>query len=220
MKICASILSADFLNLEQEITDVLEAGVDYIHLDVMDNHYVPNLTFGPPLGAAIRKAFPKCPIDVHLMTKPVDDMIAAFTRVGVDRISFHPEATDHVHRSIQMIKQHHIAAGLALNPASSLDWLRYVHEELDFVLIMTVNPGFSGQTLIPAVLAKIKELHSAYPALPICVDGGVSLETIDAVAQAGASECVMGSGLFDRGHDYAKTIEAVHNAIHNVRCLK
>jgi ribulose-phosphate 3-epimerase len=202
-KLCAilpSLLSANFLNLGEDIQTVQRAGADWLHLDIMDNHYVPNLTFGPQLCAAIHQQFPTLPLDVHLMITPVDTMIPAFAEAGAKRISIHPETTRHLDRSLQLIKHAGCQAGLVLNPATSLECLDWCHSYLDFVLVMTVNPGFAGQTLITSVIPKISQLAAQYPNIRICVDGGITEDNIGTLAAAGAREFVAGSTIFKSKH--------------------
>lgn len=210
-QILPSILSADFTRLGEEITAVMQAGADMIHFDVMDNHYVPNLTFGPLLCEALHQHFEKIPIDVHLMTTPVDDLIVSFAKAGAHRISIHPDATHHLDRSLQTIQDAGCKTGLVLNPASPLDCIPWCLHRLDFLLIMTVNPGFGGQTLIPAMIKKIEQAHQLYPHLPICVDGGITTENIASIARAGATEFVAGSTIFN-SNDYSKTIAMLRSA--------
>ena len=183
-----------------------------LHVDVMDNHYVPNLTFGPLLCEGLRKRFSNLPIDVHLMTTPVDALIQQFAQAGATRISIHPDATLHLDRSLQLIKDSGCQAGLALNPATSLDCIEYCIHRLDYVLIMTVNPGFAGQALIPEVITKITKLHTLHPTLPICVDGGVTPANIGQLARAGATEFVAGSAIFS-SKDYHRTIAAMREQL-------
>ena len=209
-QILPSILSADLTRLGEEIEAVMQAGADMIHFDVMDNHYVPNLTFGPLLCQAIHKRFSNVPLDVHLMVSPVDDLIQQFAAAGASRISIHPEATLHVDRSLQLIKDHGCKAGLVLNPATSLDCLKWCVHRLDFVLIMTVNPGFGGQKMITDMIKKIELTHQEYPKLPICVDGGVTIDNVATLAGAGATEFVAGSAIFN-SQDYAKTISSLRS---------
>lgn len=214
--IAPSILSADFARLGEEVTHVVEAGADIIHFDVMDNHYVPNLTVGPLVCQALRNYGIKAPIDVHLMVEPVDDLIQQFAKSGADYISFHPEASKHVDRSIQLIKDLGAKAGLALNPATPLSTLSYVLEKLDFVLLMSVNPGFGGQSFIPTVYEKIKEtrqlLDQVNPAIRLEVDGGIKVDNIAQVAAMGADMFVAGSAIFN-SKNYAETITAMKTAI-------
>jgi ribulose-phosphate 3-epimerase len=201
--IAPSLLSADFARLADEIRDVSAAGADWIHLDVMDNHYVPNLTVGPLVCSAIRP-YSALPFDVHLMTAPVDPLVAAFAQAGANLISFHPEASQHVHRSIDLIRSHGVRAGLALNPATPLTVLDHVLEMLDVVLVMSVNPGFGGQAFIAHTLDKLQRLRVRVDAtmqrtgrpLQIEVDGGVKASNIAAVAAAGADVFVAGSAVF------------------------
>jgi ribulose-phosphate 3-epimerase len=203
--ILPSILSADMTRLGEEVDALMQAGADLIHLDVMDNHYVPNLTFGPSVCEALCKRFPHIPLDVHLMTTPVDALIESFAQAGAQRISIHPDATVHLDRSLRLINTLGCQAGLALNPATSLEVLPWCVQHLDFVLVMTVNPGFGGQKLIPEVLEKIKHIHQHYPQLNLCVDGGVTLDNCAALAQAGANQFVVGHALL-HSTDYKKTI--------------
>jgi ribulose-phosphate 3-epimerase len=213
--IAPSILSADFARLGAEVDAVLAAGADLIHFDVMDNHYVPNLTIGPLVCAALRKHI-KAPIDVHLMVKPVDRIVPDFAAAGATYISFHPEATEHVDRTINLIREHGCKPGLVLNPASSLDHLDYTLEKLDLVLLMSVNPGFAGQAFIPAVLRKVTEVHRRVTALGrdirVEIDGGIKVENIGAAALAGADTFVAGSAIFG-SRDYPATIRAMRAAI-------
>ncbi len=203
--ILPSLLSADLTCLGEEISAVMQAGIDMIHIDAMDNHYVQNLTFGPLLCQAIHRRFDKLKIDVHLMATPVDELIQQFATAGATRISIHPDATIHLDRSLQLIKSLGCEAGLVLNPATSLDCLEWCAYHLDFVLIMTVNPGFSGQTLITEVIKKIELCSHRFPQLPICVDGGVTTENIAALAFAGATQFIAGSTIF-HSKNYANTI--------------
>ena len=207
-----SLLSADVTRLGDEVSAVIDAGANMIHFDVMDNHYVPNLTFGPLFCHALRERFKTVPIDVHLMTSPVDALIADFAKAGASRISIHPDATIHLDRSLELIKSFGLKAGLALNPAASLDVIKWCIQRLDFVLIMTVNPGFGGQSLIQEVINKIMECRVSYPSLPICVDGGVTPDNVKSLATAGATEFVAGSAIFST-NDYAKTIALFRNAL-------
>lgn len=211
-KIAPSILSADFARLGAEVDAVLEAGADYIHFDVMDNHYVPNLTLGPMVCKALRNYGITAPMDVHLMVEPVDDLIVQFADAGASFITFHPEATRHLDRSLQLIKDKGCKAGLVLNPASSLEHIKYVLEKLDMILLMSVNPGFGGQKFIPYVLDKLRETRTLIDAsgLPIRleVDGGVGVGNIRAVAQAGADTFVAGSAIFN-APDYAQVIASM-----------
>lgn len=204
-KILPSLLSADITRLGDEIEGVIQAGADMLHIDVMDNHYVPNLTFGPHVCQGIRNRFSTLQLDVHLMVSPVDALIQQFAAAGATRISIHPNATIHLDRSLQLIKESGCQAGLVLDPAMSIDCIEYCRHRLDFVLIMTVNPGFGGQKLIPEVITKITHLRKLYPTLPICVDGGVSVTNIAELAHAGASEFVAGSAIFN-SDNYAETI--------------
>lgn len=210
--IAPSLLSADMTRLGEEIDAVLKAGVDMIHYDVMDHHYVPNLTFGPLICKALYERFPEAKFDVHLMTNPVDDLIDAFAEAGAYRISIHPDASLHLDRSLQKIRQHQCKVGLVLNPATSPECLLWCHHRLDFVLVMTVNPGFGGQALIPEIHRKITWIKEHFPELPICVDGGVSTKTIADLAHAGASEFVVGSAFFSSS-DYTKTVYELRNQL-------
>lgn len=211
-RIAPSILSADFARLGEEVDAVLAAGADMIHFDVMDNHYVPNLTIGPMVCKALRKYGVTAPIDVHLMVEPVDDLIGQFADAGATFITFHPEASRHVDRSLQLIKDRGCFAGLVLNPASSLDEIKYVMEKMDMLLLMSVNPGFGGQQFIPYVLDKVREARALIDAsgynIRLEVDGGVSTENIRALATAGADTFVSGSAIFNTD-DYAATIAAM-----------
>lgn len=215
-KIAASILAADFARLGEEVDAAIAAGVDMIHFDVMDNHYVPNLTIGPLVCSALRKHGVKAPIDVHLMVKPVDHLIESFIDAGADYITFHPEASEHIDRSLQLIHDGGCKAGLAFNPATSLSYLDHVLAHLDMVLLMSVNPGFGGQQFIPYTLTKIREVKHrcqdlANPPL-IEVDGGIKVNNIADVAAAGANTFVAGTAIF-HSDDYAATIKAMRAAI-------
>jgi ribulose-phosphate 3-epimerase len=214
-RIAPSILSADFARLGDEVRDVIAAGADLIHFDVMDNHYVPNLTVGPLVCEAIR---PHCnvPIDVHLMVKPVDRIIPDFARAGAAIISFHPEASEHVDRTLALIREVGCKAGLVFNPATPLSWLDHVIEKVDLVLIMSVNPGFGGQAFIPSALDKLAEARARIDAtgrdIWLEVDGGVKAENIESIARAGADTFVAGSAIFGAG-DRAAAIGAMRGAL-------
>jgi len=210
--ILPSLLSADMTRLGDEVDAVMQAGADYIHFDVMDNHYVPNLTFGAGFCEALIKRFPNLPIDVHLMVSPVDTLIEAFAKAGAKRISIHPDATIHLDRSLQLIKNMGCEAGLVFNPATTTDALRWCAHNLDFVLVMTVNPGFGGQKLIPAVIKKIEQIHEDYPHLTLCVDGGITADNIASLAKAGANQFVAGSAVFT-GKDYKLSIGKLRSAL-------
>lgn len=210
--IAPSLLSADITRLGDEVTEVIEAGADMVHLDVMDNHYVPNLTFGPIVCERLKKRFPQLVIDVHLMVSPVDDLIKQFAHAGANRIAIHPDATIHLNRSLQLIADNNCEVGLVLNPSTSPECLRWCYHQLDFLLIMTVNPGFGGQKLIPEVLQKIQFIHESYPYLPIAVDGGVDEGNIAMLSQVGASQFIAGSSIFKK-QDYKATIAAMRRAL-------
>ena len=218
-RIAPSILSADFTRLGEEVRRVIDAGADLIHFDVMDNHYVPNLTFGPMICQALRPVS-TVPIDVHLMVEPVDDMIRAFIEAGADIISFHPEASRHIDRSLQLIKNAGKQAGLVLNPATPVHVLEHVLDKLDMVLLMSVNPGFGGQSFIPHTLDKLRRVRSLldhYQAqtgrrIALEVDGGVKVGNIAEIAQAGADTFVAGSAIFGQD-DYAAVIREMRQAL-------
>ncbi len=214
--IAPSILSADFARLGAEVDAVLAAGADVVHFDVMDNHYVPNLTIGPVVCEALRKHGVKAPIDVHLMVKPVDRIIPDFAAAGASYISFHPEASEHVDRTIALIREHGCKPGLVFNPATSLNWLDYTLDKLDLVLLMSVNPGFGGQKFIASALPKIAEVRRRVNAsgreVRVEVDGGIKADNIAAAAQAGADMFVAGSAIFG-SKDYAATIRAMRAAL-------
>jgi ribulose-phosphate 3-epimerase len=214
--IAPSILSADFARLGEEVRAVLAAGADLIHFDVMDNHYVPNLTVGPIVCQALRRHGVVAPIDVHLMTRPVDPLVEEFAAAGASWISFHPEASDHVDRTIELIRRLGCRPGLALNPASPVHHLDYTLEKLDLVLVMSVNPGFGGQAFIPGSLAKIREIRDRIEAagrdIRLEVDGGIKTDNIRAVAAAGADTFVAGSAIFGSG-DYMATIKAMRQEL-------
>ena len=211
-RIAPSLLSADFARLGDEVRAVVDAGADLIHLDAMDNHYVPNLTVGPLVCAAI-KPHASVPIDVHLMVKPVDRIVPDFAQAGATYVSFHPEASEHIDRTIGLIHEHGCKAGLVFNPATPLDWLMHTLDKLDLVLIMSVNPGFGGQSFIPHALDKVKAARRLVDAasertgrqILLEVDGGVKVDNIDTVVKAGANVVVSGSGVFGT-KDYAATI--------------
>lgn len=208
--IAPSILSANFAKLGEEVDNVIKAGADLVHFDVMDNHYVPNLTFGSMICEALRKHGVEKPIDVHLMVEPVDNMILSFANAGANRISFHPEASKHVDRSLQLIIENGCEAGLVLNPATSLDHLKYVMDKLDFVLVMSVNPGFGGQNFIPSTLNKIRQIRTLIADsgrdIRIEIDGGVKVDNIRAIAEAGADTFVAGSAIFNQ-ENYKNVID-------------
>lgn len=215
--IAGSILSADLLDLGNDIQKALDAGVDIIHFDVMDYHFVQNLTFGPDLLKAIRGRFPEAVLDVHLMVDPINDKILTdYARAGASMISFHPEATPHVDRYLSFIREQGCQAGLVFNPGTDISCLDYLWERLDFVLIMTVNPGFGGQKLIPSMMKKIADVKAmarrAGRDIRIEVDGGVAPDTIRACADAGAELFVVGSALFNKD-DYAQVVKNLHQAM-------
>lgn len=218
--IAPSILSADFARLGEDVDRVLAAGADTVHFDVMDNHYVPNLTIGPMVCSALRKYGITAPIDVHLMVKPVDRVIGDFIEAGASYITFHPEASEHIDRSLQLIKQGGCKAGLVFNPATPLDVLKYVLDKVDMVLLMSVNPGFGGQSFIPGTLDKLREARELIDAsgLPIRlqVDGGVNVKNIKEIAQAGADTFVAGSAIFN-APDYAQVISAMRAELAGVQ---
>jgi ribulose-phosphate 3-epimerase len=214
--IAPSILSADFARLGEEVRAVLEAGADLVHFDVMDNHYVPNLTIGPLVCEALRKAGITAPIDVHLMVKPVDRIVPDFAKAGATWITFHPEASEHVDRTIGLIRENGCRPGLVLNPASPLNWLDHVLDKIDMVLLMSVNPGFGGQSFIPSALPKIRRVRELIDRsgrqIRLEVDGGVKVDNIAAVAAAGADTFVAGSAIFG-SKNYRATIDAMRGQI-------
>ena len=214
--IAPSILSANFANLGQDVDKVLAAGADIVHFDVMDNHYVPNLTIGPMVCKALRDHGVTAPIDVHLMVKPVDHMITEFIKAGATYITFHPDASDHVDRSLQIIKDAGCKAGLVFNPATPLHYLDHVMDKLDMILLMSVNPGFGGQSFIPSTLNKLRQVRSRIDEsgldIRLEVDGGVKVDNIAEIAAAGADTFVAGSAIFN-SPDYAQTISKMHEEI-------
>jgi ribulose-phosphate 3-epimerase len=218
--ICPSILSADFARLGAEVDAVVAAGADMIHFDVMDNHYVPNLTVGPLVCESLRRHGVQAPVDVHLMVSPVDRIIGDFADAGASCISFHPEASEHIDRSLQLIRDRGCSAGLVFNPATPLDHLRYVMERIDLVLVMSVNPGFGGQSFIPSALEKLRDARRLIDesGLPIRlqVDGGVKPDNVAAIAEAGADTFVAGSAIFG-AKEYGEAIRAMREAIVSVR---
>jgi ribulose-phosphate 3-epimerase len=218
--IAPSILSADFARLGEEVSQVIEAGADLVHFDVMDNHYVPNLTIGPMVCEALRKFGIEAPIDVHLMVKPVDRIIPDFAAAGASFITFHPEASEHVDRTLQLIRESGCRAGLVFNPATPLDYLSHVMDKVDMILLMSVNPGFGGQSFIPSTLAKLAKarrmIDDGGHDVRLEVDGGVKVDNIGDIAAAGADTFVAGSAIFGSGN-YRATIEAMRAGIARAR---
>lgn len=216
MYIAPSILSADFARLGEEVREVLDAGADIVHFDVMDNHYVPNLTIGPMVCKALRDYGIEAPIDVHLMASPVDSLIVDFADAGASYVTIHPEASGHVDRSLQLIRDKGCKAGLVFNPATPLTWLEYVMDKVDMVLIMSVNPGFGGQKFIPSALTKLAEARRMIDEsgldVRLEVDGGVKVDNIADIARAGADTFVAGSAIFG-SDDYADTIRRMREAV-------
>ena len=217
--IAPSILSADFARLGEDVEKVLNDGADVVHFDVMDNHYVPNLTIGPMVCKALRDYGIEAPIDVHLMVKPVDALIPEFAKAGASIITFHPEASEHIDRSISLIKEHGCQAGLVFNPATPLHYLDYVMDKLDVILLMSVNPGFGGQSFIPQTLDKLKEVRELIDAsgrdIRLEIDGGVKVENIAEIAAAGADMFVAGSAIFNQP-DYAQVITQMREELAKV----
>ena len=215
-RIAPSILSADFARLGEEVDAVLAAGADMVHFDVMDNHYVPNLTIGPMVCEALRNWGVEAPIDVHLMVSPVDGLIESFARAGASWITFHPEASAHPDRSLQLVRDLGCKSGLVFNPGTPLHWLEYLAEKVDMILIMSVNPGFGGQQFIPSALRKIEEarrfIDDSGLSIRLEVDGGIKVDNIAEVARAGADTFVAGSAIFGSG-DYASTITAMRREL-------
>ncbi len=220
--IAPSILSANFARLGEEVDNVLAAGADWVHFDVMDNHYVPNLTIGPMVCAALRKHGVTAPIDVHLMVEPVDRIVPDFAEAGASIISFHPEASKHVHRTVQLIKSHGCKAGLVLNPATPVEVLDWVLPELDLVLLMSVNPGFGGQAFIPSTLDKLRAVRAMIDKtgkdIRLEIDGGVKADNIGQIAAAGADAFVAGSAIFNTP-DYANVIARMRDEVSKARSL-
>ncbi|WP_336365740.1 ribulose-phosphate 3-epimerase [Marinobacter sp. C2H3] len=220
--IAPSILSADFARLGEEVDNVLAAGADVVHFDVMDNHYVPNLTIGPMVCEALRKHGVTAPIDVHLMVSPVDDLIRMFIDAGASYITFHPEASKHIDRSLQLIRDGGCKAGLVFNPATPLSYMDYVMDKLDMVLLMSVNPGFGGQKFIPGTLDKLREARQRIDAtnynIRLEIDGGVKTDNIRAIAEAGADTFVAGSAIFNTD-DYKATIDAMRAELEQARAV-
>ena len=216
--IAPSILSADFARLGEEISSVIKSGADWIHFDVMDNHYVPNLTIGPMVCKAIKPYCGTTPIDVHLMVTPVDHMIEEFAKAGADIITFHPEASPHIDRSLALIKSYGLKAGLVFNPATPLSYLNYVLDKIDVILLMSVNPGFGGQSFIPSVMDKIKEarqiIDNSGRDIILEIDGGVKVENIAQIAKLGVDAFVAGSAIFNTP-DYCATINNLRAQLNN-----
>ena len=218
--IAPSILSADFAHLGDDVRAILDAGADIVHFDVMDNHFVPNLTIGPMICAALRRDGIEAPIDVHLMVEPVDRIIPDFARAGANYITFHPEASRHIDRTLALVREHGCKSGLVFNPATPLDHLQYVIDKVDMILIMSVNPGFGGQAFIPSSLAKLRQARQLIDAsgleVRLEVDGGVKVDNIGEIAAAGADTFVAGSAIFG-SDDYAKTIAAMRAEIEKTK---
>lgn len=214
--IAPSILSADFARLGEEVDNVIAAGADWVHFDVMDNHYVPNLTIGPMVCKALRQHGVSAPIDVHLMVSPVDGLIANFIDAGASMITFHPEGSEHIDRSLQLIKEAGLQAGLVFNPATPLHYLDYVMDKIDMVLIMSVNPGFGGQSFIPSALDKLRDARQRIDAsgrdIRLEVDGGVKVDNIREIAEAGADTFVAGSAIFN-ADDYSGVIRQMRSEL-------